>query len=340
MLAEIFGEVSRIELSIDTAKEIFAAQQEIPEHDNIVRILSCEINGNEGSLMLEPTGGRLEALISLLFSSQPNTHVYSFDMRLRWCHQLLLAIRKVHLYRVHGNIDTMNIFYTSSLDRSITVKLGPVADRKCLSRIYHSRNIFYTSLPSSSLALDTGADIAAAGCILSLLLCGHHIYGLESVDQCSNMEHRILFNKSKIKDMSVEACDLIERMVEGSVDTDTCLSHPVFWKARKRLAYISELVRTGKHLRLPSDEKLGLGSDWRSKLKPEGVLVRHLSSSPSSYGCHPSDLLRLCRNFYQHPPTDYQGCDLFDDAILDLQKFRSLFLDLFTIFGPDPLCYS
>lgn len=83
----------------------------------------------------------------------------------------------------YGNIDTMNIFYTSSLDRSVTVKLGPVADRKCLSRIYHSRNIFYTSLPFSSLALDTGADIAAAGCILSLLLCGHHIYGLESVDQ-------------------------------------------------------------------------------------------------------------------------------------------------------------
>ena len=248
-----------------------------------------------------------------------------------------MALGRVHLYRVHGNIDTFNIFYTISPDMLVTIKLGPVADRKCLSRISQSRNIFYTSLPSSLLASDTAADIAAAGCIISLLLCGHHPYGLESSDQERNMQRRMMFNKSVLKRVSIEACDLVERMVEGSVGADTCVGHPVFWKPKKRLAYVSELVRTGKHLCLPSDEKLGLGSNWRCKLQRDGVLLQHLKSSPSSYGCNPSDFLRLCRNFYQHPPKNYSGRDPFDDAILDLEKFPSLFLDLYTIFGVEEI---
>jgi hypothetical protein len=125
-------------------------------------------------------------------------------------------------------------------------------------------------------------------------------------------------------------------MVHVRYDVERCLSHPVFWKSVRRFRFISEIVRTGKHLRLPSNERLGLGRDWREALRADGTLSAHMQASPSSYGPQPSDFLRLCRNFYQHPPMDsHIRSDPFENVAEDLAKFPSLVTALFGIFGED-----
>lgn len=137
--------------------------------------------------------------------------------------------------------------------------------------------------------------------------------------------------------MSYEAFDLVEAMVCKQLMLEECSSHPFFWSAKDRFLYISEVVRTGRHTRLPSGEGLGLGADWRKKMRHEGILYRHMAlSKASSYGARPSEFLRMIRNFYQHCPhsTDSSQDDTYlDVAAEELTQFPALFIDLHATFG-------
>ena len=150
-----------------------------------------------------------------------------------------------------------------------------------------------------------------------------------------NMVASVFANTSTLlKRVSSEAFDLIRRMVLQQPSTEDCLDHPFFWSPKQRFAYVSELVRNGKHLQLPRGETLGLGtSDWRNRIPRAGLLTAHmLENRAASYHKSPKDLLRLMRNFYQHPPLQVAD-DPLVVAAKELKCFDVLFISLHSIFG-------
>jgi len=179
---------------------------------------------------------------------------------------------------------------------------------------------------------DLGKDIFAAGCILSLLLCGNHIPGLEYEDQLDNAKCQKLQDANWLtKVAGIEAFDLVARMICDQEDIAKCITHPVFWEPSKKFLFVSEIVRKKKVL--PTGESLRLGEDCREKLPSSGLLSAPVNDGTSHYGRSPSDFLQMLRTFYQHPPdkAEFEAC--FRTALEELRRFPSLFLHLYSIFG-------
>jgi hypothetical protein len=124
-------------------------------------------------------------------------------------------------------------------------------------------------------------------------------------------------------------------MLLKQLRTTECINHPLFWRAKDRFLYISELVRAEKHIQLPMDATLGIRRDSRTQLH-SGLLFEHMRTSKdrAHYGSHPRELLRMLQNFYQHPPH-LEGDDPITEAAEELKRLPGLllFLSLYWIFG-------
>jgi hypothetical protein len=129
---------------------------------------------------------------------------------------------------------------------------------------------------------------------------------------------------SLLKSVSYDAFDLVERMVQVRYDVERCLSQSVRW-----FRFISEIVRTGKHLRLPSDERLGRGITGGKPFVPTEHYL--LICKPF----HPRTAPNRA-NFCDSPPKASNGnSDPFENAAEYLAKFPALVTALFGIFGED-----
>jgi len=247
------------------------------------------------------------------------------------CLQLLSGLRAVHYAGViHHAIQPTNIFYCNN-ETGFRLMIG--VSGSSVASALQEEDVFTSDTLSSGAA----ADIFAAGCVISLIVSGHHIFGLQSKDQNQNISRRSLWNAAGLQRVSYEAFDLVEGMVCRQLVIEECLSHPFFWSTKNRFLYISEVVRTGRHTRLPSGEDLRLGADWRKRLREGGVLRENMArSKASTYSARPSDFLRMIRNFYQHCPhsTDSGREATYLDAAADeLKQFPALFIDLHATFG-------
>ena len=313
---------------------VFSEHSRVPSHCNVMRITESVMEGGEvGVIRVEPVDGKLTELLRRIHSDRlkPSAYLTIASFRLELCSQLLSGLQAVHRAGiVHHAIQPSNIFYCEA-EAGIRLMLGvsgcAVASTLQDEGVFTSGN----SRPGSA------GDVFAAGCVISLVISGQHIFGIQSNDQLQNIAHGLLANAADLKRVSHEAFDLVESMVLRQPTIEQCIAHPFFWNAKARLLYISEIVRTGRHLRLPSGERLGLGSDWRKQIPGRGVLNQHMATSKaSSYSDSPSDLLRMIRNFYQHCPhagTDDGGNALLISAADELKRFPGLFVYLHSTFG-------
>ena len=329
-----FEEAHCIRLGRTDMLTVFSEHSRIPLHHNVMQITKTAVeDGDIGVIYVEPVDGMLIDLLQLIHVEKviPSVYQTAASFQLDMCSQLLSGLRAVHCAGiVHHAIHPRNIFYCKA-EAGFRLMLG-VSGRSVASTLQEV-GVFTPDDSRSGAA----ADIFAAGCMLSLVVSGQHIFGLQSEDQLQNIASRLLWNAAHLKRVSHEAFDLVEGMVCRHLTIEECLSHPCFWSAKSRLLYISEVVRTGRHLRLPSGEGLGLGADWRKKMQDGGVLRSHMATSKaSSYNASPSDFLRMIRNFYQHCPqgTDSGGEDThLSIAANELTQFPALFIALYSIFG-------
>jgi len=313
---------------------VFSEHSRVPSHRNVIQIIKTTVtDGDIGVIHVEPVNGTLIDLLTLVHVQKdiPSSYgtVASFQQDI--CLQLLSGLRAVHYAGViHHAIQPTNIFYCNN-ETGFRSMIG--VSGSSVASALQEEDVFTSDTLSSGAA----ADIFAAGCVISLIVSGHHIFGLQSKDQNQNISRRSLWNAAGLQRVSYEAFDLVEGMVCRQLVIEECLSHPFFWSTKNRFLYISEVVRTGRHTRLPSGEDLRLGADWRKRLREGGVLRENMArSKASTYSARPSDFLRMIRNFYQHCPhsTDSGREATYLDAAADeLKQFPALFIDLHATFG-------
>lgn len=313
------------------AMRTLKAHSQIPEHLQLIKIIASEFEGDVGVLSLEQTAGTLHELL-------PMIHKSKVDNRLDLCLQLLTGLQVVHTAgRCHLGIEPGNIFFAGAKPDFFVLKLGLVGQA----------GVPTFSPPTDStehltLAQLAATDIFACACVISLLVSGHHLFGMDAQEQLQNISTGTMTNISLLKRTSYEAYDLVQSMVLKQLTVNECIAHPLFWPAKDRFLYVSELVRTERHLLLPSGEMLGLPADWRRHMQSSGLLyaymvakVEHSEREQLRYGSQPKELLRLLRNFYQHPPRS-EGGNPLAEAAEELKRFRELFASLHVIFGPLP----
>jgi hypothetical protein len=311
-----------INLNKSICGEIYTIYKSIPKDDNIAQV---EYDGQGETIRIAGVNGTMLDLL-------PSLYVLPMWTRKDLCLQLLKGVGAFHSAGfVHHNVTPSNVFYSSLLDPDhYIVKVGPVGVRSS-SPPDPSAGLFYPQRtwdrPPSPLS-----DLFAVGCIISMVVCGHHIFGLEYRDQEVNWKEEKLFNSILLQKESMEFYDLVSRMISGSYNSpNDCLSHPVFWDGKRRFIYVSELVRMQRHQQLPPDETLGLGKNWQKILPVDGILSRHLNAGISRYDRSPKELLRLLRNFFQHPPETAK--DPLSVASEELACFPNLFPSLYFVFG-------
>jgi len=328
-----FEEASCIRLGRTDMLVVFSEHNRIPPHCNVMRITETVVESVDvGVICMETADGKLPELLLRIHGDnfKPSAYSTSACFRLDLCMQLLYGVQAVHRAGiVHHAIQPSNIFYCE-VEAGFRLKLG--ASGCAVASTLHEGGVF----TAGDSRIGAAGDVFAAGCVISLLVSGQHIFGLENDDQLQNITHGLLANAAELKHVSYEAFDLVENMIVRQPTIEQCISHPFFWSAKARLLYISEIVRTERHIRLPSGERLGLGADWRKQIPGRGVLHRHIATSKaSSYSESPSDFLRMVRNFYQHCPhgTDDGGDKLLAAAAYELKRFPGLFIYLHSTFG-------
>jgi serine/threonine protein kinase len=312
-----------INLNKPICSEIYTIYESISKHDNIAQL---EYDGQGETIRIAGVNGTILDLLPSL---------YALPMRTRkdMCLHLLKGVDAFHSAGfVHYNVTPSNVFYRSLLDPGhYIIKVGPV-DVRSSPPPDPSAGLFY---PQRTWDRPTNpqSDLFAVGCIISMVVCGHHIFGLEYKDQIVNWKEKNLFNSLLLQKESMEFDDLVRRMIKGSYNsTKDCLSHPVFWDGKRRFLYVSELFRMQRHQQLPPDETLGLGRDWRTILPRDGLLSRHLNAGISTYDRSPKELLRLLRNFFQHPPENTkEPLSIASEELLAC--FPNLFPSLYFVFG-------
>ncbi len=305
------------------AKKIYSTHMELPMNKNIIQIDKYKEDGDYGIIATERVDGTLQDILRLPLDS------LSIDVRVNLCKQILDGINALCCQGMcHGSINPENIFFIKSLGK-ITIKIGMVHLSGYQEKKPSPKNLFD---PHELNIKGSRKDIFAAGCIFSLLLSNNHILGLEYEDQLENAKANNLKDSKWLqKCAGFEACDLVTRMIRTQESIIQCLSHPVFWKPKERFLFISEIVRRKKEL--PTNETLGVGEDWRRKIPPSGLLHSYVNSNNSRYGRSPKDLLRMLRNFYQHPPDTIEENNCYSTALKELEAFPRLFLKLYSVFG-------
>ncbi|KAI8138581.1 hypothetical protein BJV82DRAFT_582748 [Fennellomyces sp. T-0311] len=169
--------------------------------------------------------------------------------------------------------------------------------------------------PQNSSSKATRAiDIFSAGCVFYYVLAGgDHPFG-DRIRREGNIlkgDHSLTKLESMGED-GVEAMDLISRMISNEPRSrptaDTVLTHPFFWTAAKRLAFLQdasdrfEVEQRDPPSRLlqqlESDVEPIIGHDWHRKL--DRVVVNDLRKFRKYDGRRMRDLLRVLRNKKHH----------------------------------------
>jgi serine/threonine protein kinase len=195
LVVEFPAERKTLRMKEDVMKDIFRVQSRVPSRENIINIVSSEIVGGEGFLNIEPSCGNLEDLVARAFGggdSANDSRYRSFHWRLDWCLQLLPAIKVLHACGVaHGKIVPTNIFFILAEDGGVLIKLGVIANRNVPSLTGPSPSCAFYPSSSHSKQMNPRSNIFAAGCITSMILSGHHIFGLHLDDQLRNVTTQV-----------------------------------------------------------------------------------------------------------------------------------------------------
>lgn len=299
----------------------------------MIKIIDSRDQGDSGELILEPTAGKLQEML-------PEIHTASLQIRMSLCLQLLTGVKVMHSAGIcHLSISPGNVFCVRTSHPPFLLKLG-LTGRSSDPAFAPPGD---ASLPPHRIVAQQPArDMFGSACVLSMLISGHHIFGMDHDEQLQNIATGSMVNAPLLECVSLEAHDLVQGMLLKQPSIDECLAHPLFWKAKDRFLYISELVRTDKHMRLPTGETLGIGTDWRTQLR-SGLLFEHTRAGSTGsgnrtgkdwarYGSQPRELLRMLRNFYQHPPS-LEGANPLTEASKELKRFPALLTSLYSIFG-------
>lgn len=317
----------KVRLGKDLMIRVVHNHSQLPESAPIIQIIDTQFMGDLGEFSLEPTYNTLQAMLPEILSSE------SLQTRVDLCYQLLIGLQILHnAGRPHSSIDPGNIFcvrrenYNSLLLKLGLVGLPSVPTFELVETAPTSKHLNVARLSAN--------DIFSSACVISILISGHHLFGMDHDDQLQNILTGSMIHVSLLERVSLEACDPVRNMIVQQPTIDKCLAHPLFWKANHRLLYISELVRTEKHLHLPTGETLGIGTDWRTQLR-SGLLKEFMTTGSSNYGSHPKELLRILRNFYQHPSSFTATEPVrqpLTEAAEELKVFPALFPSLYSIF--------
>ncbi|KAH9903443.1 hypothetical protein C8Q73DRAFT_674698 [Cubamyces lactineus] len=186
--------------------------------------------------------------------------------------------------------------------------------------------------------LTKSVDIFALGCLYYYVLTN----GLHPFGDRFEREFNILKNSKNLEGLErfgeegAEGVDLITRMLSPEAydrpDTTSCLLHPYFWDAGKRLTFLQDasdrfeiMCRDPKDANLLALEKGAydvVGADWHARL--DKLFIENLGKFRKYDGKSVQDLLRALRNKKHH----YQ--DLPDNVKRLLGTMPEGFLAYFT----------
>ncbi|EJD02004.1 uncharacterized protein FOMMEDRAFT_109089 [Fomitiporia mediterranea MF3/22] len=186
--------------------------------------------------------------------------------------------------------------------------------------------------------LTKAVDIFALGCLFYYILTsGGHPFG-DRYEREANIlkDTKSLSALESFGEEGLEAIDLISFMLDPDPskrpDTSTCLTHPFFWNAARRLAFLQDASdRFEIMCRDPRDPDLielekgayrVVGNDWQSRL--DKVFLDNLGKFRKYDGKSVQDLMRALRNKKHH----YQ--DLPDNVKRHLGPLPDGFLSYFT----------
>ncbi|KAL5514856.1 hypothetical protein ACEPAG_2172 [Sanghuangporus baumii] len=186
--------------------------------------------------------------------------------------------------------------------------------------------------------LTKSVDIFALGCLFYYILTsGGHPYG-DRYEREANIlkDAKSLDALEAFGEEGLEAIDLITSMLDPDPskrpDTTTCLIHPFFWSAARRLAFLQDASdRFEIMCRDPRDPDLielengahhVVGNDWQNRL--DRVFLDNLGKFRKYDGKSVQDLMRALRNKKHH----YQ--DLPDNVKRHLGSLPDGFLSYFT----------
>jgi len=186
--------------------------------------------------------------------------------------------------------------------------------------------------------LTKSVDIFALGCLFYYVLTnGSHPYGDRFEREVNIMkDEKSLDGVMHFGEEGVEAIDLITSMLHpessGRPDTSTCLLHPFFWDAGKRLTFLQDASDRYEVLpRDPMDRELlelergahdVVGSDWHSRM--DKIFIENLGKYRKYNGRSIQDILRALRNKKHH----YQ--DMPDNVKRHMGPLPEGFLAYFT----------
>jgi len=186
--------------------------------------------------------------------------------------------------------------------------------------------------------LTKSVDIFALGCLFFYVLTsGGHPFG-DKFERESNILRDIksLNGLEHFGEEGSEAVDLINNMLHSEAsqrpDTTSCLLHPYFWDADRRLNFLQDASdrfeimsrepRERDLVRLESEAFKVVGHDWRSRL--DKAFLENLGKFRKYDGSSVQDLLRALRNKKHH----YQ--DLPDNVRRQLDPMPEGYLAYFT----------
>ena len=174
--------------------QLLRDHSQITDHSNVIKITGSKFLGDSCELSLEPTVGTLEEMLPTVIGSMP------LQTRVSLCLQLLTGLQMVHnAGRWHRGIAPGNIFCTRK-GEDIVLKLGLIG--------HISTTTF--APPEDALSQSVHgvthmlkADTFAAACILSMLISGHHILGMDCDDQLQNIAAMSMINASILQRVTV-----------------------------------------------------------------------------------------------------------------------------------------
>ncbi|KAI9056342.1 hypothetical protein FKP32DRAFT_1586082 [Trametes sanguinea] len=202
-----------------------------------------------------------------------------------------------------------------------------------------SRGSVGTPTPGTPMGKPTrltkSVDIFALGCLYYYVLTN----GLHPFGDRYEREFNILKNAKNLEGLErfgeegAEGVDLITRMLSPEApDTTSCLLHPYFWDAGKRLTFLQDasdrfeiMCRDPKDANLVALERGAqdvVGTDWHARL--DKLFIENLGKFRKYDGRSVQDLLRALRNKKHH----YQ--DLPDNVKRLLGSMPEGFLAYFT----------